>query len=50
MGKLFVLLPGGKWLYLQGSMEIEVIDVPDHLVVEWARRPRGDFTDDPIER
>lgn len=39
MPKYFALLSGRdqRWIYLQGSAEIEIIEVPDHLVADWAR-------------
>ena len=44
MPKYFILLPGRerRWIYLQGSAEVEVIEVPDETVAEWARAARGD--------
>ena len=44
MPKYFALLSGRdqRWIYLQGGAEIEIIEVPDHLVADWAKAARAD--------
>ena len=44
MPKYFILIPGRerRWIYLQGGAEVEVVEVPDETVAEWARAARND--------
>ena len=44
MPKYFMLIPGRerRWIYLQGGAEVEVVEVPDGTVAEWARAARND--------